>query len=349
MRALSAERLVRLLPLLAVLVTLPAARAQESDEIEPIMGFEAQMAGMPGCHDDMCGRVPVPLSNAMLMAPGEWMMTVRVERRRYVGTLDGHKSVGTGAIFGQGFTMAPRDMDMTMTMVEGMVGLDEDNTFMAMLPYVQNKMGMVMDDGMEFDMRASGLGDLQAGVTHRTWQDEDQRVVVYAGLSVPTGSVDEKDSMPGFPGGTVDYIMEPGTGTFDLRPAVTWLADAGLWNFGAQFQWVHALGDNSEDWHWGDREDFSVWTVRETGEDSSASLRLTARRWGNVHGSDDDLDPTMSPTQDPGLQGGRRVETALGFRTGDFVAEVGVPISENLDGPQLSENWFATIGWQFSF
>jgi hypothetical protein len=76
---------VRLLPLLVVLVTLPAARAQESDEIEPIMGFEAQMAGMPGCHDDMCGRVPVPLSNAMLMAPGEWMMTVRVERRRYVG------------------------------------------------------------------------------------------------------------------------------------------------------------------------------------------------------------------------------------------------------------------------
>ncbi|HEX5010699.1 MAG TPA: transporter [Planctomycetota bacterium] len=343
---------MRILPLLALMLAVPAARAQDSTEIDPVNSFEAQVAGsqpMPGCHGDMCGRVPVPLSNAMLMAPGEWMMTVRVERRRFVGTLDGHTSVGTGEIFGQGFMMAPRDMDMTMTMLEGMVGLDEDNTFMAMLPYVQNKMTMVMDDGMEFDMRASGLGDLQAGVTHRTWEGVDQRVVFYAGVSVPTGSVDEKDSMPGFPGSTVDYIMEPGTGTFDLRPALTWLSDGGLWNFGAQLQWVHALGDNSENWHWGDREDFSVWTVRETGEDSSASLRVTAHKWGDVHGSDDDLDPTMSPTQDPDLQGGRRIETALGFRTGDLVAEFGVPISEKLDGPQLSENWFATLGWQFSF
>src|SRR5262245_33678819 len=101
---------VRTLPLVGVLLAVPAARAQDSDEILPVMGFETQVAGdtpMTGCHNDMCGRVPVPLSNAMLMAPGEWMMTLRVERQRFVGTLDGHKSVGTGEIFGQGFTMAP--------------------------------------------------------------------------------------------------------------------------------------------------------------------------------------------------------------------------------------------------
>ena len=340
---------MRPLPLTAVLLVLllaVPARAQESDEIVPVTGFETQVAG---CRGDMCGRVPVPLSNAMLMAPDEWMLTVRVERRRFGGTLDGHKELGVSDIIAQGFTMAPRDMDMTMTMVEGMVGLDEDTTLMVMLPYVQSTMGMVMDDGMEFDMKASGVGDLQAGLTQRAWQGGHQRVVFHAGVSVPTGSVNEKDDMPGLPDATVDYVMQPGTGTFDLRPAITWLTDGGLWNFGAQFLYVRPLGDNSQDWHWGDRQDLSVWAVREVGEDSSASLRVTARRWDDIHGADDDLDPMMSPTQDPELQGGRRIEAALGFRAGAFVAEVGVPIIEKLDGPQLSENWFATVGWQMSF
>jgi len=327
-----------------VLLLVASTRGQESLEIEPVTGFQAE-----GCLDDLCGNVPVPFGNAMLMAPKEWMVTVRVERSRFIGTLDGHKELGVAEVLGQGYTMAPRDMTMDMTMVEAMVGLDEDTTFMAMLPWMDSRMEMVMDDGTDFDMDSSGMGDLALGLTTRAWEGAGERLVFHGGVSLPTGSVNEKDDMPGFPNSTVDYVMQPGSGTFDLRPALTWLAARGDWRLGAQFGLVQRLGQNSQDWQAPNHQDLSLWAARLLADGSSWSGRLTARRWGRVHGADDNLDPAMSPTQDPDLQAGRRIEAALGWRRGSFVTEVGAPLSEKLDGPQLSLDWFATVGWQFAF
>jgi hypothetical protein len=61
-------------------------------------------------------------------------------------------------------------------------------------------------------MKASGVGDVELGLANRTWQGSSSRVVVFGGVSLPTGSVNEKDDMPGFPNQTVDYVMQPGSG-----------------------------------------------------------------------------------------------------------------------------------------
>jgi hypothetical protein len=66
----------------------------------------------------------------------------------------------------------------------------------------------------------------------------------------------------------------------------------------------------------------------------------------------------MSPTQDPNKQGGRRVDALLGLsaapRDGGlagnrFALELGLPVYEKLDGPQLSTDWIATFSWQLWF
>jgi hypothetical protein len=292
---------------------------------------------------------PAGVTGAMLHPAGEWRLRVSVERARSVGTRDGHAELGLQDVLAQGDSLAPRDM--TMTMVEAMYGLSDEVTLMAMLRYVHARMGMEMDDGTEFTMESQGIGDVQLGallLLQGRHAGNDQ-LLLNGGLSLPTGSVSNEDSTPGCPDCHVDHPMQPGSGSVDLRPALTWLTRDVDTTWGAQLALVQHLGENAQDWTAGNRQDVSLWAARRLGPDRSGSLRLTARRWGRTHGQDDDLDPMMSPTMDPDLQGGRRVDAAAGVRWGDLALEVGAPVSEKLDGPQLSTDWFATLGWSFAF
>jgi hypothetical protein len=90
----------------------------------------------------------------------------------------------------------------------------------------------------------------------------------------------------------------------------------------------------------------------------SPGVRLQARRWSSVEGSDPALDPMLSPENDADLQGGTRVAGYLalnlqvpsGRLAGHRLAiEWGGPLAESLDGPQISQDWVLNIGWEYSF
>lgn len=331
----------------ALLLLLAAPALAQEHVVEPVLPFSATLS-TEAC---LGADAPLGLSGTMLHPEGEWMLRVSVQRLRQSGLRDGHQDLGLQEVLAQGYTMAPRDMTMTMTMVEGMYGLSDEVTLMAMLPYLHARMGMEMDDGTEFTMESQGVGDLQLGAllllagSHAA----DEQLLFQAGASLPTGSVSNEDSTPGCPDCHVDYPMQPGSGTVDLRPALTWLTRDGATTWGAQFALVQRLGENAQGWTAGNRQELSLWAARRLGEETSGSLRLTALRWGRTHGQDDDLDPMMSPTADPALQGGRRLDAAAGLRWGGLALEVGAPLDQKLDGPQLATDWFATLAWSFAF
>jgi len=88
------------------------------------------------------------------------------------------------------------------------------------------------------------------------------------------------------------------------------------------------------------------------------SLRIKGRIWGNVHGADPNIDPTVDAEGDPHRQGGRRVDLLMGMNffvpTGILkgtrvMMEAGLPVYENLDGPQLSTRWLFSAGVTYSF
>jgi len=332
---------------LAALLLLCARALAQDDLIDPVTGFSATL----GSAECLGADAPAGVTGTRLHPTGEWMLRVSVERTRQAGLRDGHSDVGLQQAFAQGYTMAPRDMTMVMTMVEAMYGLSDDVTLMAMLPYVNARMSMELDDGTEFTMNSQGVGDLQLGalLLLAGAHAGDEQLLFNAGLSLPTGSITNEDSVPGCPDCPVDYPMQPGSGTVDLRPALTWLARDGATTWGAQLALVQRLGENTQDWTAGNRQDLALWAARRLGEETSGSLRLTARRWGRTHGQDDDLDPMMSPTMDPALQGGRRVDTSAGLRWRDLALELGAPLAEKLDGPQLSTDWFASLSWSLAF
>ncbi len=67
------------------------------------------------------------------------------------------------------------------------------------------------------------------------------------------------------------------------------------------------------------------------------------------------LNPNMVPTANPGLRGGEQVSLTVGLNffdlngslTGQRVSlEIGIPIYQRLDGPQLETDWQANLGWQ---
>lgn len=338
---------MRLLTLIAALTLSAAARAQ-LEEVVPVSGFISS-EDPPAFGTDIGGTVPLHATNAMLLAPGEWRLLLTASHQEYVGAADGHSSSPTGEVLGNGYTFAPRKMSLDSATLRGLYGLDENNTLSAALPWVQNSMRQAMAGGGTFTMEAAGVGDLELGFTNRTWQGDSARVLVYGGVSLPTGSVNEKDDAPGAPDRTVDYVLQPGSGTVDLRPALTWLYDKREWVYGAQLAIVQRLGRNTQGWSASNSQEVSVWAAQRLDEASSISGRVTARFWGNLHGSDDDLDPTIAPTQDPDRQAGKRLDIALGYRDHGFVMEAGLPIFQDLDGPQLELDWYGTVGWQFSF
>jgi hypothetical protein len=339
------EARMRLLPLVAALALPAAVRAQ--DELVPVSGYLSSEPADP-FPADIGSTVPLHGMNAMLLRPGEWRVLLTGGYEKYVGMADGHDGSSVGEVLGDGFTFAPRRMSVYTARLQGLVGLDEDNTLLAALPWSKSRM-RVQTAGSSFTTEAEGLGDLELGLTNRTWQGDSSRLLLYGGLSLPTGSFNETDDIPGTPDQPVDYVMQPGSGTVDLRPALTWLHEKQEWVYGAQLAIVQRLGQNSQGWSASNEQELSVWAAQRLDEESSITGRVTALFWGDVHGADDDLDPTLSPTQDPHRQGGKRVDVALGYRDHGFVFEAGVPIFRRLDGPQLDLDWYASVGWQFAF
>jgi hypothetical protein len=92
----------------------------------------------------------------------------------------------------------------------------------------------------------------------------------------------------------------------------------------------------------------------------SFSTRFGISSWGNIDGRDRNLviPPSVVPTADPNLRGGTRVDWAGGInfkfvdgplQGGRLAFEAGLPLWQDLDGPQLGADWFMTAGLQYAF
>ena len=115
------------------------------------------------------------------------------------------------------------------------------------------------------------------------------------------------------------------------------------------------LGRNGRDYRLGNQFKFNAWVDKAWLPWLDTSFRLGWLSWGNVRGADGDLNPMMVPTADPDRRGGNRLDAILGaganINSGWFAGnrlgvEVGLPLYQDLDGPQLETDWHITLGIQ---
>ena len=263
-----------------------------------------------------------------------------------------------------GYMMAPTSMTMDMHMVMVMYGLSDRLTLMGTGSYLVNKMEMVMNMGMgmgmgnqpDHPMETSGIGDTELRGIYRI----NENLTGSLGIGIPTGDIDQEVTAMGTRY-LAPYDMQLGSGTFDLKPALTYnaLSDDALWNWGGQAAYTYRLGRNGNGYSLGDNVKLTGWLQRAFGP-AATWLRLAYNYTARIDGSDPEIDKLLDPAlgaptpdADPRNYGGHRLDAFAGvsWAAGPFSVgvEAGIPLYQYLNGLQLKNDWSFTAGVQKLF
>ena len=324
--------------------------------IPRITAAQHDMHHMPAHHGSHA-RTPISVMVGHAHGKGDVMVSYSFMRMHMADNIDGTSAVSTSDIVdpsGLNFMVAPLDMDMAMHMLGAMYGLTDDLTLMAMFPYLESDMNHQHRNGSSFAASSSGIGDVRLAVQHSSRRIGFDTFVMSIEVSIPTGSVTESNDA----GSRLPYPMQIGSGSIGLTPALAYLETAGPWNWGTLLQATAHLNDNDEGYRLGKSAELTSWLLRRVNGWLSASGRIDARTWGNIDGDDGSLNPMMAPTARADLRAGTRISVLGGLDVampgGAFEGlrlgvEAGVPVYQNLDGPQLETDWTVTAGMQYVF
>ncbi|MAF83089.1 MAG: hypothetical protein CL797_03210 [Chromatiales bacterium] len=306
---------------------------------------------------------------------GDWMFEYRYMRMDMAGLQNGTNSIPSKDISGalpgmppmkdpgKDYMMAPTEMTMDMHMLMVMYGISDRVSVMLMGTYQENSMDMIMHMpmmDMTGSMKTDGLGDALISMMDTV----NENWTASLGLSIPVGSIDERvtvtmhgsNPMSGMTTANTNYIkagysMQPGSGTWDLIPSLTYAhsTDRFGWGFQANYRWRLGVNDNSytlgnvlEAIGWGK----VVFTPALLG-----TAKLTVTDLDRIDGQDPELNPARSPMTDPDATGGTRAD--LGFSLNGFMGEhhvlgveLSIPVHQDLNGPQMETDWILGLSYQ---
>lgn len=310
------------------------------------------------------GHAPVGVMGDHTHKTGELMLSYRYMFMHMDGNRTGTNDIGTAEIVapgGEGYVVAPLEMDTQMHMFGAMYAISNRVTLMAMLPYVEKEMDHITRSGVKFTTRSEGIGDLKTSALVGLFDTPTRSLHLNLGVSLPTGSIDERDNNPrcammGNCPAQLPYPMQIGSGTVDPSVGLTWRADAQTWSWGAQAGATFRLGRNDQEYSKGELYEATAWAARPVSESVSLSLRLAASEATDYDGQDEDLavaNTGFIPTAETDLRGARRANVGLGVNwagpAGWRVAgELLYPIYQDLDGPQLESDGMLMLGVQYT-
>lgn len=360
--------------------THPASEEQSTDQTTSTRPNRHAPLGVMGDHAHSAGKL---------------MLSYRFMGMVMDGLLDGTATVATEDAL-LDYQMVPTTMQMQMHSFGAMFAPYNSVTLMAMTSYRSNFMEMEgahthTTGGHDHpvghqEMESAGLGDLRLSALIPLLNVSNVDLILNAGVSIPTGAIDVEGTHGGDELIVLPYPMQLGSGSFELRPAVTFAGTSRSWSYGAQARAAIPLNENSQNYRLAPTVGSTLWGARKLNDWLSISVRGSIQNWGNIttsteqtemEASTDEHDhaadhshaaPTalaethyMSPTMDPNLQGGTRVNLAAGVnlivpdRFGSilagqrFAVEFQMPVYQNLEGPQMALGWTIVAGWQYAF
>lgn len=320
---------------------------------------------------------PIGVMGDHMHKKDEWMFSYRFMTMEMEGNRSGSSSISPEEIVttvpnrlaGQPMQpptlrVVPTKMTMDMHMFGAMYAPTDYLTTMVMVNYIKNEMDHItFQGGMgtnrlgKFTTKSEGFGDTKVSGLLRIYDNHKHKVHLNLGLSLPTGSITKKDNvltpMNTRPKLRLPYGMQLGSGTYDLLPGITYQTYQGKWNLGAQYMATIRTGENSEDYTLGDEHRFTGWASYSWKHNLSTSIRLAYQDVSNIDGEDEDMRAPVQTT-DPDNYGRERLDLYAGVNWAHsgghrLALEVGAPIYQHLDGPQLETDWTLTAGYQYAF
>jgi hypothetical protein len=275
-----------------------------------------------------------------------------------------------------------REMDMYMANLA--VGYSFTDEFFGGLMFMwqQKRMPMKFSPMMQmmagkdgFTMESEGMADTMLMTKYRLYTDDPliprSQVSLLLGLSIPTGSIVEKNSNHPLAirkDELLPYGMQLGTGTFDPVIGLLYQASSSPVWWGANLTYRAHFYENEQDWRPGDELRLDLYGMYQFRYDMLAFLQLNGKYWGSIRGlldesrtgesgravKGDSTSNFTTPLYDPDNYGGKKLGTTVGLQWQPFALHildfsVGLPFYQDLNGPQLEEDYSVMLTWYVEF
>jgi len=322
------------------------------------------------CRPD--GHAPLGVLADHIHAKGEWTLSYTYMNMMMHGNRIGVSKVDDNQLY-QTYMMSPDKMTMQMHMFMVMYSLTDKLTFMGMLNYSVFSMSMnviplsmmmnmpgMNNANMPTSSKTNGIGDTQLFALYKLMEKNRQRFILSMGLSLPTGSITKNGTTMLGDNQRLAYPMQLGTGTFNLLPALTYVCQKDLFSFGTAASANIKMGTNSQGYTWGNEYKLTGWIAYKCSRWLSTSIRVEGVSVGKMTGYDPLIYPLSvnDPSANSNNYGGQRANLYFGLnlfkekcslKGNRLLLEYGIPVYQNLNGPQMSMQSNLSAGWQYTF
>lgn len=301
------------------------------------------------------GHAPIGVMGDHYHKKGEFMVSLKSMTMYMDGNLQSDEEISNEEIFEE-FVIAPQEMVMRMEMVGVMYAPSDRITLMASGKYVSNTMDLRTASGINFRTEGKGFGDISLGSLIKIMNRNRQSLHGNAGISIPTGSIDQRDATPMSDNAPLAYLMQLGSGTWDPSLGLTYLGQSDRFSWGAQSMYKLRLGENSEDYSLGNRFDAVGWGAIKVSDYFSFSASLRYFDLQQINGADPDLNPAIMPLFNTDNSGRSQLDAGLGVNflipSGNLknlriAAEVKLPAYQEVNGIQMENTLMSTLGIQY--
>jgi hypothetical protein len=302
----------------------------------------------------------------------QWMFSYRYMSMQMGHMQNGTQSVSDMQVYNN-YVMTSSAMRMDMHMLMAMYGLSNKITLMGMVNYNYNTMSMnmlpttymTMPDGEIMGSKnapskisSQGFGDTKLYALYGIIDNSHNHLLVSGGLSIPTGSIQvEGNNTSMYQQRHIPYMMQMGTGTWDLMPGVTYLHSNGTITWSSQLSSVIHPGYNSQNYKYGNSATFTNWIAWKWYRLVSSSLRVEASTTGVIQGYDAAIPNGYEPSTSSLNYGGQHFNGYIGTnfylpiaRVKNRLAfEYGFPIYQSLNGTQMTTKSTLYATWSVVF
>lgn len=317
-------------------------------------------------HHAHVSNVPASIMGDHTHSKGDWMISYRPMRMQMEGNRDGTSRLSDAQITAAGLRIVPDEMSMDMHMFSAMYAPTDRLTLMLMGSYQEKTMDLttyaMMNPSVRlggFTTTSKGLGDTTVTALYQFTPEQPYSLVGTLGVSLPTGSTKETDTVLTPMGTWIDvrlpYAMQLGSGTYDLKPALTYTQGQGDYSWGAQYKALVRMGRNNQGYTLGDKHTLSGWAGYHFTPLLGATFRITAEHEGKIDGADTMIAAPVQ-TADPETYGGKRIALGLGLNFKPFAsashavgAELAMPVYQDLNGPQMERDYNLSLRYSYSF
>lgn len=204
-----------------------------------------------------------------------------------------------------------------------------------------------------------GFSDLTTSLAYKVHDDGTYRVLISSGFAYPlssdTQNIQLLQSNGAYSNERAFYSLQPGSRTLDYLPGIVSVAHYADWSWGLSYRGRIPLASNPQGWRFGDLHEFNGWVGYNFGANVTSTLRLCNTLQGAIRGNDPQISGASVPTN-PNYYGGFMTEifggigldgSMIGHREISLEMEAGLPLYQDLNGPQIRKNWQSGMALKF--